>query len=200
MDPDGRDIYEFDSDGQFTGNVIPQGGNHVGRILLSDDNTIDFLFNDQADAERICLPFSEKYFSFNGKIDNNAITHVLFVTNTQMNSLLPKYDATISFTEAVMYAWSQSRGGNLDFVNMSDSFLQNDANVLFLPIDGTNIAYNSFDFGNYLWGQSMQRLKIPLGLSRFAAHIDNLLHHWLQLDSPTDQQAIINGYNYHMIR
>ena len=33
-----------------------------------------------------------------------------------------------------------------------------------------------------------------------AAHIDNLLHHWLQLDSPTDQQAIINGYNYHMIR
>ena len=115
IDPDGREIYEFDSDGQFTGNVI-------------------------------------------------------------------------------------SQGGNLDFVNMSDSFLQNDANVLFLPIDGTNIAYNSFDFGNYLWGQSMQRLKIPLGLSRFAAHIDNLLHHWLQLDSPTDQQAIINGYNYHMIR
>ena len=99
-----------------------------------------------------------------------------------------------------MYAWSESRGGNLDFVNQPSSFLQNDGNTLFLPMDGLNVGYNSFDFGNYLWGQSMQRLNIPLSICLLGANIDNLLNHWpLQLDSYADQQAIRNGYIFKMI-
>ena len=60
-------------------------------------------------------------------------------------------------------------------------------------------VYKTFDFGNYLWGQSMQRLNIPLRLSLFGANVDNLFHHWPpQLDSKADQWAIINGYMYNM--
>lgn len=199
VDPDGRDIYEFDSDGNFTGNVIKQDGDHIGRIQISKDNYMEFSFNDQADAKRICLPYSDKYFSFSGNVDDNAITHVSYVTNSQINSILPEEIEMLSLPGALMYAWSQSRGGNLDFVNTS--FVQNGANALFLPSDGKNIGYNNFDFGNYLWGQSMQRLNIPLGVSKFGAHIDNIIHHWpLRLDSPADQRAIINGYNYQMKR
>ena len=29
IDPDGRDIYTFDSDGNFTGNIIKQDGEHM---------------------------------------------------------------------------------------------------------------------------------------------------------------------------
>ena len=201
VDPDGRDIYTFDSDGNFTGYIIKQEGDHIGRIYLSDDNYIDFTFNDQADAQRICIPFSDKYFSFSGKIDDNAITHVKFITNEQINNFIPKESTKQSnLFNAIMYAWSESRGGNLDFVNQPSSFLQNDGNTLFLPMDGLNVGYNSFDFGNYLWGQSMQRLNIPLSICLLGANIDNLLNHWpLQLDSYADQQAIRNGYIFKMI-
>lgn len=55
VDPDGRDIYTFDSDGNFTGNIIKQDGEHIGRILLSEEKYMDFSFNDQADAARVLL-------------------------------------------------------------------------------------------------------------------------------------------------
>jgi hypothetical protein len=68
-----------------------------------------------------------------------------------------------------------------------------------LPMDGMNVGYNSFDFGNYLWGQSMQRLNIPLSICLLGANVDNLLNHWPQLDSNADQQAIRRGYMFKMI-
>ena len=220
VDPDGRDIYTFDSDGNFTGNIIKQEGDHIGRIYFSDDNYLDFTFNDQADAQRICTPFSDKYFSFSGKIDDNAITHVSFISDKQISNVLPlkdfKYLGMLDFwagagggkigalsyacggIASLLYAGMESRGGKLDFVN--DGLIQNDANALFLPRDGMNVGYNSFDFGNYLWGQSMQRLNIPLGISLFGANVDNLLNQrsW-QLDSYADQQAIRNGYIFKII-
>lgn len=112
IDSDGRDIYTFDSDGNFTGNIIKQEGEHIGRIYFSDDNYMDFTFNDKADAQRICTPFSDKYLSFSGKIDDNAITHVKFIISKQINNVIPKESAEQSnLFNAIMYAWSESRGG-----------------------------------------------------------------------------------------
>ena len=201
-DPEGMDIFLFDSEGCFTGNIIKQEGDHIGRICYDNDNYMDFSFNDKDDALRICTPFSDEYFSFSGKMDDNAITHVMFVSNEQINEILPKeISQQTTLGKAIWYAWSESRRGKLDFINQPSSFLQNDANVLFIPSDGMNVAYNSFDFGNYLWGQSMQRLNIPLGISLFGANIDNILNHRpLQLDSRADQKAITNGYMFYMIK
>ena len=61
--------------------------------------------------------------------------------------------------------------------------------------DGKNLSYDSFDFGNYLWGQSMRRMGIGYGLSVFGAHADCLIHTG-KLDSKADQRAIRNGYMF----
>ena len=81
-------------------------------------------------------------------------------------------------------------------VHMESAVFCSDA---ILPMDGMNVGYNSFDFGNYLWGQSMQRLNIPLSICLLGANVDNLLNHWPQLDSNADQQAIRRGYMFKMI-
>ena len=61
------------------------------------------------------------------------------------------------------------------------------------------MSYDSFDFGNYIWGQSMQRLGIGLGLSIIGAHADCWIHNG-QLDSKADQRAIKNGYMFKIKR
>ena len=81
IDPDGRDIYTFDSDGNFTGNIIKQDGEHMGRILLSEERYMDFSFNDQSDVKRICRPNTEEFYSFGGGMDNNSITHITFFSD-----------------------------------------------------------------------------------------------------------------------
>ena len=194
IDPDGRDIYTFDSDGNFTGNIIKQDGEHIGRILLSEEKYMDFSFNDQSDVKRICRPDTEEFYSFGGGMDNNAITHITFFSDKDINGIIPQDIEGKNFVQALAFAFSESRSGKLDFVNSAE--LQSDANALFIPLDGKNISYNNFDFGNYLWGQSMKRLGISYRLSIIGANVDNMWHHGLQLDSPTDQQAIKNGYHY----
>jgi len=221
IDPDGRDIYTFDSDGNFTGNVIKQDGDHIGRIYLSSDKYMDFSFNDQSYADRICELYSDKYFSLAGQNnpDLSPITHVSIISNDQINSTLPlkdfKYLGVVDFVGGVSgglvgalayacggigslsYAFWESRGGKLDFVN--NGLIRSTANALFLPTDGKKISYDSFDFGNYLWGQSMRRMGIGYGLSVFGAHADCLIHTG-KLDSKADQRAIRNGYMFNMRR
>ena len=221
VDPDGRDIYAFDSDGNFTGQIIKQDGDHIGRIYHSEDNYVDFSFNDQSYADRICEPYSDKWYSLvsQNHPDFSPITHVSLVNNAQINNTLPLKDIkTLKILDLVggayggltgalvyasggigslSYALGESRGGKLDFVN--SGLIRKDAYAIFLPIDGKNVSYDSFDFGNYIWGQSMQRLGIGLGLSIIGAHADCWIHNG-QLDSKADQRAIKNGYMFKIKR
>ena len=195
VDPDGRDIYMFDQEGNFTGDIIEQEGEHMGRMYFSENDYTDFSYNDPADAERLCLEYSDSYWSFSGDVDQDAITSVVLINSNDISGLLPKMNnESQNILRALIYASKQSREGSLDFVSQSHHFIQQNPNALFLPMDGKNIVYNNFDFGNYLWGKSMNILNIPLNISILGAHIDNMIHHWGQLDSSADQRAINNGY------
>ena len=195
VDPDGRDIYMFDPEGNFTGDIIEQEGEHMGRMYFSENDYTDFSFNDPADAERLCLEYSDSHWLFSGDVDQDAITSVVLINSNDISSLLPKMNnESQNILRALIYASKQSREGSLDFVSQSHHFIQKNPNALFLPMDGKNIVYNNFDFGNYLWGKSMNILNIPLNICILGAHIDNMIHHWGQLDSSADQRAISNGY------
>ena len=95
---------------------------------------------------------------------------------------------------SLAYALTQSRGSDrtLDFVNYP--FIQDRPGHLFIPEDGTKIAHDSFNFGNYLWGAGMRRLGIPLSVSLIGGNIDNLMHHKFQFDSADDMTSISLGY------
>jgi RHS repeat-associated protein len=68
------------------------------------------------------------------------------------------------------------------------------------------IAYNNADYGNFLWGQGGKQLGFSYGTLRTASHINNAFNSGTDnpdkpynvLDSPGDQRAIRNGYNYWM--
>lgn len=74
-------------------------------------------------------------------------------------------------------------------------------------------AYNDFDFGNFMWGQGMNRLGFNLGVAELGAEYNNFTqgrrqHHPFMdkgpgtdsgaglLDAVEDQRAIVYGYNY----
>jgi len=55
---------------------------------------------------------------------------------------------------------------------------------------------NINDAGNWLWGQSMSRVGVSLGLAKAAAHGNSILLDRAGWDSPSDQSAIGQGYIY----
>jgi len=55
-------------------------------------------------------------------------------------------------------------------------------------------AYNLLDAGNFLWGQSMKRLGFSITNAKLGAQVNEGFK-----DSPTDQQAISDGYHYRVL-
>lgn len=66
------------------------------------------------------------------------------------------------------------------------------------------VAYNAFDFGNFLWGRTGAKLGFSLGTLQFSAHLNNAFNGRDDnpslkvnvMDTRADQQAIVNGYFY----
>ena len=87
--------------------------------------------------------------------------------------------------------------GKMDYQNITQRNY-NSLNV----VDG--VAYNNPDYGNFLWGQGGKQLGFSYGTLRAASHVNNAFNsgsdnpgkQYHVLDSPGDQRAIRNGYNY----
>jgi len=65
----------------------------------------------------------------------------------------------------------------------------------FFLMGNSTVGYNINDAGNWLWGQSMERIGIGLGYAKIAATANSVRvgDGW---DSPSDQSAIGQGYIY----
>ncbi len=87
--------------------------------------------------------------------------------------------------------------GKMDYQNITQRNY-NSLNV----IDG--VAYNNPYYGNFLWGQGGKQLGFSYNTLKTAAHLNNAFNSrsdnpgkpYRVLDSPGDQRAIRNGYNY----
>lgn len=68
------------------------------------------------------------------------------------------------------------------------------------------VAYNDYDFGNFLWGQAGKQLGFGLGSVIFGSKFNNLFNGRENnfdlktgvFDSNADQEAITNGYLFPM--
>ena len=87
--------------------------------------------------------------------------------------------------------------GKMDYQNYTNR-RYNSLNVV------SGIAYNNPDYGNFLWGQGGKRLGFSYRTLQVASHVNNAVNGasdnpdkpYKILDSPGDQRAIKNGYNY----
>jgi hypothetical protein len=91
--------------------------------------------------------------------------------------------------------------GELDHVRHSD-YIPDTCSLYY--IKGTDKVYNAKDFGNFLWGRAGREMGFDKLTLQGLAQLNNMLNGKTDnnddsipfLDSPTDQQAIIDGYNY----
>ena len=168
-------------------------GEHVGIIKDGEGNTLhQFSFIYQKDAD--CF-IREKDATKTSQLIGVCLVDKETIKN-QIESV-PGWLGSLPFqyrSLSLAYALTQSRGSDktLDFVNYP--FIQDRPGHLFIPEDGTKIAHDSFNFGNYLWGAGMRRLGIPLSVSLIGGNIDNLMHHKFQFDSADDMTSISLGY------
>ena len=212
IDINGDSLYVFNPNGTFN-RVIDDGREEVtgmffrksskdkdGNVKLSDG--VGFGFNDlESDREDIK--------SGNVKIriaSNSDIEKAMDESGVDGTSEKWQYIERESRPRGDESLLSGKSEGKMDY-----AFNNSQVRVGYLNIvvgkDGTGVAYNRQDFGNFLWGQGGKRLGFNLNTLRGAAHLNNAVNSrsdnpsstYRVLDSNGDQRAIRNGY-YHNIK
>ena len=171
VDPDGRDIYVFDENGNYS-KTIQQKGEHVGRILGGKDrNDIDFKFADPVND-----PVS---------IDKGAITSVSIMSDKSVNAALfnsgvfDKKNQRNKYSYIVNNSNINMNEGKMDYLataNFNDGKGFGGINEGTLYIVKTKSGYtghNAYNFGNFLWGAGASALGFDEITARVGAHVNN---------------------------
>lgn len=208
VDLDGKNVYLFDSVGNYTGEMIEQDGEHIGRILNNDGRSRDFKFINQSDADRLGDDYNELYIGgYITKDQNtNPLTGVVMVSNKQINQLmLESYAFPYPHLISLIYAFIESRGRRLDFTTFPNSVIDvYQRDKLYLP-ESSDYAHDSSNFGNFLWGRAMASMGIYYPEAVIGSHFHNLFYsivntHTIEFDSLDDQKSILMGYYYNLFK
>jgi len=228
IDPDGRqneDIIKVNSQG-YVQSITPQEGPHVvvdeqGNQLNVNDSVEDQkqlqLLVDYAgtmtdyevqDAEvRLFTPYSAQDMADNfnklGIGDINSTARYLQAFGEQSFFMTP---------------WMTYMGwlghGSFDFAGDMSALVQETDNAYnpiqgggarppdgaggFIRFEGTNTLYNVYDAGNFMTGKAFQMIGAPLNVLLNGANISSKAT--LEgKDTPGDQRAVTNGYNYNRV-
>ena len=96
------------------------------------------------------------------------------------------------------FLWRNSGyGGVLDFAIRPEYGISQDTFYVADTQDEGTVAYNHYNYGNFLWGASARKMRVPLWMTRLGAHVNNFFlspDSRFQLDSPDDQFSIKAGY------
>ncbi|GBD92148.1 hypothetical protein BMS3Abin04_02882 [bacterium BMS3Abin04] len=184
IDPNGMDTLYFDNQGQYLADQTQKGiGDHVGYYTNANGNVVQFIFNDQGDANSILkgIPNVDHLYIIRAAIGENKIGQILTAINVYKG---------LSLDNPIAYALQQSyEFGNMDYVyqiGIRDPSIIEKVTI----IDG--IAYNNFDLGNYYWGKTMSYFGLTPFEAQLTAQAFEILNRH-KLDNPTDQRAIGHG-------
>ena len=198
LDPDGKDIYVFDENGDFVTKQLKDGP-HSGVVMKNGRINFAFEFADPINDPKA--------------IDMGKITHLEFVTNEQISMLLKKsgvYDKDnrsnwFNFIRVESNAGNIKGEGKMDYVATGiykGAHISAYQDCLFLTgVNGKKVAHNTYNFGNFLWGAGASALGVPYWMAKLGSHVNNFLNdtysrwHW---DSSDDQRSIKLGYKWQM--
>ena len=98
------------------------------------------------------------------------------------------------------FLWRNSGyGGVLDFAIRPEYGISPDTYYVAETQNEGTVAYNHYNYGNFLWGASAREMRVPLWMTRLGAHVNNFFlsqDSRFQLDSPDDQFSIKAGYHW----
>ena len=98
-----------------------------------------------------------------------------------------------------IFLWLNSAyGGLLDFAIRPEYGVSQDTYYVAETEEGT-VAYNHYNYGNFLWGASAREMRVPLWMTRLGAHVNNFFlspDSRFRLDTPDDQFSIKAGYHW----
>ena len=202
MDPNGMDTLIFSHKGYYE-KTLP-GGDDIGIIREKDGSYgIRFEFADERWCTRFVACSDEAIIIENiGKDrDNLLYNKVVYVDDSKIELLLIEKGLDFvnlrsqSIKNKIVYAKNQSRGidAKLDFVNYRGVQEINPYALIITGSNGKYLAHDKFNFGNFLWGMAMKRMRMPVLLVLAGSHWD-CYRNTKRLDSLDDQRSIWFGY------
>ncbi len=199
IDPNGMDTLVFSHNGYYEKKLT--GGDNIGVIRGKDDEyATKFEFADERWCDRFVACSDDDIAIENvGKgRDNMMYNKIIYANDQKIEALLEKIDfgklQSQSLSDRIDYAKRQSRGGTLDFVNYNDVQKISPYALILTKSRGSYMAHDKFNFGNFLWGMAMGRLKMPRLLVLAGSHWD-CYKNTKRFDSLDDQRSIWFGYN-----
>ena len=200
VDPNGESISEFDENGNYLRTIKDNWFHNTfygrkGHIVDDDGNMMhEFSFGDpEHDVQ---------------DLKDGKITKVIFVQEKEIKQMLENSGVfnsknktyNNSFKNRYNYIFEQGQGkGKLDFSVTEIPLLYRNASKFLFLVNG--IAYNHYNFGNFLFGAAGAAMGFSLFELRVGAHYNSIFNsrtngYSPQFDSPDDQTAIKNGVNY----
>ena len=199
VDPDGEDTLVFNQNGMYS-HTIKSKGEHVGRFERSAGKAVNFSF-----ADPINDPIS---------IENGSIKKVFMISDEFINEKISNSgvfdNKDLSFIKKLEYLYNHSNAtkndGVLDYLITGN--LSSDLLYLVKNADNSGEHYtghNCYNFGNFLWGASVEVLGVPLLVAKTGGHVNNFLFDYenagkkiwqRRFDSKDDQRSISLGYNW----
>ena len=187
VDPDGRDIYLFDEQGNYLRKVEQKGRNRAAIRSEDKDGNVHISYYDFADPKNDAKD-----------IDDGIINEIMFVSAETIDGYLR---GSGTYGDNV-FGITESRGeGRYDFFSQYVSTYKDYQRKLFIP-EGQRVAHNAQNFGNFLWGAACSALGIPTIMALTLAQINSRFdpykangykHQW---DSIDDQLSIFFGSHY----
>ena len=200
IDPTGMNLdeYVFDSDGNFTGEVVEKKGDDYGVIVNSDGSRTKFSFADPTnDTEAL---------------RKGDITKAVLVTNEAIYQALDASGVNKPENQKDKAAYIEresayddpNSSGKMDYssksIKINGKMERIRSNTLYITnVDGVNIAHNNYNFGNFLWGAGACSLGVPLIFAKFGAHYFTMKKSEGRVDSSDDQYSIELGFKWKLL-
>jgi RHS repeat-associated protein len=205
IDPDGKKDVIFNADNSYKATINDNFFHNMffGTRGIKNDSKgnseFTFQFNNNNDADRFKLKPTEKGF----------LSGVDFKTFDKNLSRIVdrgiKNGKQLPIKEKIGFVYNESMpGGKLDYCGIFSS------NTLYII---GNVAYDNFDAGNFIWGNSLKHLNIPFEATKIGSEYNGFWNgkqqngEWNSSkpkyqritwfgDSSDDQRAIEKGYYY----
>lgn len=194
IDPDGKIVLNFDEDGNYIESVNDGNNTYSGAVINANNDVLStFTFNSTNDAEAI--------LSGKANADGLVIKGINNSFEGSIKDLIKLGTCLAEFSNSnIQYAAEQSvKGGLMDFVQ----YIATENYNKLVIVD--NVAYNSYDAGNFVWGAAMNELNIPYLITRIGAEVNaivnsrrdnNFASGLILQDDSGDIMAYMRGYHW----